>query len=82
MWQRRGDTVQHTLDVDVDHPVPFGDLKELERRLRHQPRVVDHHIYTATSLNRSVDQLLDCIAVADVCLYRKRLAAVTAQIFG
>ena len=39
--QRRGDAVEHALDVDVDHPVPFVDLEALERRVRHQPGVVD-----------------------------------------
>ena len=42
--QRRGDAVQHALDVDVDHPVPLVDLEPLERRLRHQPGIVDDHV--------------------------------------
>jgi hypothetical protein len=31
--QRRSDSVQHALDVDVDHPVPLVDLQPFERRL-------------------------------------------------
>ncbi len=64
--QRRGDAVEHALDVDVDHPVPFVDLEPFERRVRHQAGVVEHHVDAAVGLHGRVDQVLDLIAVGDV----------------
>jgi hypothetical protein len=49
--QRSGDSVQHALDVDVDHVVPLVDLQSFERRLRHQTGVVDHHVDPTEALH-------------------------------
>ena len=56
--QRGRDPVEDALDVDVDGPVPVGDLAALERRMRHQPRVVDHDVDAAEPLDGRVDEAL------------------------
>ena len=43
--ERRRDAVQHALDVYIYHPVPLVHLEPLERRQRHEPGVVEHHIH-------------------------------------
>ena len=60
--QRRGDAVQHALDVHVDHPVPVVDLEALERRVRHQPGVVDHDVDAPVGLHGCIDQSLHLVA--------------------
>ena len=77
--QRRGDAVEHALDVDVDHPVPVVDLEALERRLRHQPGVVDHHVDAPVRLHGRVDQPLHLVAVGDVRRDGERLAAAAVN---
>src|SRR4051794_27816882 len=37
-----GDTVQHALEVHVNGAVPVIYLQALERRVRHQPSVIEH----------------------------------------
>ena len=69
MRQRGGDAVEHALDVDVDHSVPVLDLAALERRVRHQPGIVDDHVDPAVQPHRAVDQALDLLALGDVGLH-------------
>ncbi len=57
--QRRGDAVEHALDVDVDHPVPVLDPQRVEPRLRHQAGVVDDDVDAAAGLDRRRHQRLD-----------------------
>ena len=71
--QRRGDAVEHALDVDVDHPVPLVDLQPLEQRLRHEARVVDHHVDPSVVLNRRVHQPLHLIRPVTSVDDRERL---------
>src|SRR2546423_918710 len=80
--QRRGDAVQHALDVYVDRPVPFIDPEALEWRLRHQPGVVDHDVDTPVCLHGGVDQSLNLVALGDVCRYGECLAATAGQLVG
>src|SRR5690606_3790848 len=42
--QGGGDTVEHALDVDIDHPVPIRDLQAVERGMRHQAGIVDDDV--------------------------------------
>jgi hypothetical protein len=78
--QRRGNAVQHPLDVHVYHPVPFVDLEALERRLRHQPGVVDHDVDAPVCLHGRVDQSFDLLVVGDVRSYGDCLAAAAGQL--
>jgi hypothetical protein len=64
--QRRGDTVQHPLDVHVDHPIPLVDLEALKQRLRDQPGIVDHHIDPSEGAHCGIEQSFDLLAVNDV----------------
>src|ERR1700759_362560 len=73
IWQRRGNAIKHSLNVNVDHLVPFLDLETLEWRLRHQPGVVDHDVDTPVRLHGCVDQSPDLFAADDVCSYSERL---------
>ncbi len=62
--QRRGNAVEHALEVDVDHPVPILDLAALERRVRHQAGIVDDDVDAAVQPNGVIDQALDLINAA------------------
>jgi hypothetical protein len=55
-------------------------FEPLERRLRHQAGVVDHHIDASVGLHGGVDQFLDLLAVADVRHHGDRLAAPAGQL--
>src|ERR1700737_981731 len=78
--QRRGNAVEHALDVHVDHPVPFVDLEALKWRLRHQPGVVEHDIDPPVCLYGCVDQSFDLVVGGDVCRYGECLAATAGQL--
>jgi hypothetical protein len=82
VWQGRGDAVEHTLDVHVDHPVPLVDLEAFKWRLRHQPGVVHHDVDTPVRLNGGIDESLHLVAVGDVCRYGECLAAAAGQLVG
>jgi hypothetical protein len=57
MWGSAArDAVQDALDVDIDHAIPFVDLKALERGLWHQARVVQHHIDAAVGFDSGIDK--------------------------
>lgn len=62
VWQRRGDAIEHALDV---HWFSIFDLKAFERRVRHQPGIVDHDINTRLGLDSRIDQLLHLLRVGD-----------------
>jgi hypothetical protein len=81
MWQRRGDTVQHTLDVDVDHPVPLVNLQKFEQGLRHQSGIVDHHVDAAERPHRGIDQSLDLrVSVSTSASMRSRRRAPSTTV--
>ena len=42
--QDGADAVEHALDVDVDHPVPFVELERGHGRKRHDAGIVDHDV--------------------------------------
>lgn len=42
--QRRGDPVEHAVDVDVDHPIPLFPLERGKRRQPHHASIVDKHV--------------------------------------
>ena len=56
MRQGRGDAVEHALDVDVDHAVPVFHLAALERRVRHEARVIKDDVDAAVLLDCSVNE--------------------------
>ena len=76
MGQRRGDAVQHPLQVHIDHPIPLVDLKTLKKRLRHQPGIVDHHVDASVGLYGYLDQCFDLLTARHVRRQRGRLAAI------
>jgi hypothetical protein len=78
--QRRGDTIQHALDVHVDGAVPVVHRKALERRERHEPSVVEQHVDASIRLHGRVYQSLDLLAVCDVRGSGQRLAAFGGQV--
>jgi DNA-binding transcriptional LysR family regulator len=73
--ERRGNAVQHALEVDVDHPVPFVDLQALQGRERHDAGVVDENVDPAAGLDGRVHQALYLSAVRDIGLHGERLSS-------
>ncbi len=51
----RGHAVEHALDVDVYHPVPFFETVHLNRGERHDAGVVDPNIQLAIAILSSID---------------------------
>ena len=45
--QHRGNAIEDTADIDVDHPVPLVDLKRSHRRQRHNASIVHENIHAA-----------------------------------
>jgi hypothetical protein len=78
--QRRGDSVEHALDVDVDHPVPLVDLEAFQERLRHQPGVVEHDVDAPVLLHGRVHEALHLAAVGDVGGEGERLPSLGRQV--
>ena len=68
MGQGGGYAVQHALDVHVDHPVPLVDLEQLERRKRHEARIIDDDVDAAMRIHSAIDQRLHLGAVGHVGL--------------
>ena len=67
--QCSSDTIEHTLDVHIDHPFPFLDFIGGKRRQRHQPRIVDKHIESPETLDGCFRKRFDLIALRHVhCL--------------
>ena len=64
-----GDAVEHALDVDVDHPVPFVDLEAIHGRERHQAGVVDDHVDAPVGLHGTVHETPDLLVLRHVCLH-------------
>lgn len=73
--ERRLGDVEETLDVEVDHPLPFLDVGIEGRAEQHQAGVVDDGVEAAELGDRALDQGLGGGAVGDVGLDRERLAA-------
>jgi hypothetical protein len=79
--QRGGCAVQHAFAVHVDRPIPLVDFEALERRLWHQPGIIDHHINPPTFPHRRVHQILHHMrAVGDVGCHGHCLAAAGNQL--
>jgi hypothetical protein len=78
--QRGGDAVEHASEVHVDHAIPVLDFQALERGMRHQARVVEHHVDATVGLHRGVDQFLHLGAVGDVGADRDGLVASFCQL--
>src|SRR6185295_7004554 len=66
-WQRCGDAVQDTFDVDVDHLVPFVDAEVVERRDRANAGVVDESVKLAVPLTCQLDKIGQVFAPFYVC---------------
>jgi hypothetical protein len=80
--QRRGDSVEDALHVDVDHAVPVVDLQPLERRERHQPRVVHEDVDPPERFSRASHQSLHVRAPDHIRDHHVRLAARLADVSG
>lgn len=83
--QHGSDTVQHAVNVDVDHPGPLVPLQRSERRQRHHAGVVDEDVHAPEPRFRRVCeggkarrvghvQCLPCDIVAKLC--RQRVQAI------
>src|SRR6185295_2594583 len=55
--QCRGDAVEDTFDVDVDHLVPFVDAEIVERRDRANAGVVDENVKLAVPLTCQLEEI-------------------------
>ena len=77
--QRRGDTVKHAFDVDINRPIPIVDRQAFEWRARHNTGVIDHDIDTPKFLRGCIDQSLHLVTMSDVCRNGECLAAAAAQ---
>ncbi|EGE58966.1 hypothetical protein RHECNPAF_2530040 [Rhizobium etli CNPAF512] len=62
------DAVEHTLDVDIDHPVPLLDLEGRERRERHDAGIVEDDVEPAEFRSGKTREGLDLGTVGDVKL--------------
>ena len=68
--------------LTVDCPIPFLDLKPLERRLRHQLGVVDHDVNTTERLHGGVRKSFDLITADDIRSDRECLAPAAGSTRG
>lgn len=66
--QRGGHTVKRALKVHVDHLVPLNDLLRLDRRQRHQARVVEQP---------SIRPKLSTAALTSACMSASRVTSVS-----
>ncbi len=64
--QRRGDAVEHALDVDVDHLLPVFDTQVVKGGNGHDASVIDEHVELPVPLARQLDQSGLIIATSDV----------------
>ena len=58
----RGNAVEDTADIDVDHPVPLVDLKRCHRRQRHNARIVHEDIHAAEPGFAEIHECLHVLA--------------------
>ncbi|MNL04767.1 hypothetical protein D3C87_1253440 [compost metagenome] len=82
MWQRGGDAIEHTLDVDVDHPVPLIRAPLSHGCNRHQAGVVDHHVDTAELFDSGCDERLHLRLYRDIGGNGQRFTTGGTNFFG
>src|ERR1051326_2686766 len=82
IWQRRGNAIEHSLEIDVNGSVPVINLEALQGRVRHESGVVEHHVNASIGLDGSIDQAFHLIGVCHIGLEGKSLAATTGEFCG
>src|SRR5882757_6177169 len=80
--QRRSDSIQNALDVDIDHPVPLIDLEIVEGRQRHQTGVTDQYVEPAEAILRLLDKQRQIFTFGDVDRLNIHLAFALANVVG
>src|SRR5436190_10439720 len=78
--QSCGDAVEHTLDVDVDHLVPFVHLQSCEPCDGHDAGVIHQHVDLAVSFQSRLDECVDLLSLRDVDRDRQRLTALRSDV--
>ena len=81
MWQGSRNAVENTLDVHVNHPVPFVRLEAFQSRQGHDPGVVAQHVNPAEDPHSGIDEIGNNRAIGHVRLDRQRLAARRDDVF-
>src|ERR1700722_20337194 len=69
-------SVEHALDVEVDHAVPLVDLQKRKRRDRHNAGIVDQDIDLSVCVDGLLDQSLNLRPICYVDRHGKRLCAI------
>ena len=46
---------ENPFDIDINHAILVGYLEPTQRRMQHQPRVIDHHINAPIPLNNGLN---------------------------
>jgi hypothetical protein len=64
--KHRGDAVQHTLDLVIDHSLPLFNLKRGKRRQEHQSGIVDQNIDASGPIDRRLDKLIHLLALRHI----------------
>lgn len=75
-------SLEHALQVHIDHAVPVVDLAALKEQVWHETRIVEHDIDPAVGLNGCVDQMFDLSGVGDIGRDSQRYAAVRYDCVG
>ena len=82
MRQCRGDPVEQTPNIHVDHLIPLVDQERIQPRQGHHARVVDEHVDSAELADRTVDQSGDVVARGHVDRARNGRSAVRVDLPG
>src|SRR6266699_2533040 len=80
--ERRGDAVEHTFDVDVDHLVPIIDAQVVEGRHGHDTGIAEENVELAVSLASQLDEVGYIAAPLYVCGRVGNLAARRRDALG
>src|SRR3546814_9096142 len=63
-WQCSRDSVQQTLDVDIDHAIPLVSASIAERCNRHQSGIVDQYINATVRSEEHTSELQSLIRIS------------------
>src|SRR5258708_1438846 len=82
MGQSGRNSVEHTLDIEVDHAVPLVDLQKRKRRDWHNTGIVDQDIDLSVCVDGLLHQSLDLRPICYVDRHGKRLCAIGLNILN
>ena len=74
------DSVQQSLDVDVDHAIPLVSASITERCNRHQPGIVDQYINAPVGVDGTLNERFDLFLRGDIGLIRDCLTTCIGQL--